>query len=1010
MRLLAASAGVLLVLLLLAVPRDDEKLARHRNLGKAFYENPTTQKQAVEEFRKALDLAPDSTSERVNYGLALLRAGMTEEGMRELQAAQKQDPKIPHTWFNLGIQYKRNGDTDAAIAQFEQMIRLVPHDAIAHYNLGSLAKLAGNDERAIGHFQQAARLDHNLAAPHFQLFNMYRRAERDEDAARERVLFEEARKRREGSPIPEDLEWSMYAEVIEDITPETELAPAARPDFRERIVARGLDSGSGLLAFDYDADGIPDVLVWSGKATRLFRGGLHQVGETQGAHSAAAGDIDNDGLPEVCLVTSSGALLTNNKLDSPRQLAAGRFVKAVFLDYDHDYDLDLLLFGKKSLLLRNQGPAGWMDLTETYPFQPGTPADATAIDLVADGMGFDIVASYVDGPTFVYRDRLGGRYEAVLAPAIPTGARRLWAADFDRDGWTDLEFETASFGRSRNNNGTFLEAPPPPAPGFAARLWAEADFNADGQPDYAAIFPDGSLRMLENSAAASRSWISVRLTGVKNLKLAAGARVEVRADRFYQKQIYRGIPLLFLVGTRTEADSVRITWPNGLIQNETRQPLGRPAHYRELPRLSGSCPMIFSWNGRAFEFITDVLGVAPLGASAGDGTYFPTDHDEYVQIPAASLAPEGGVYRLRVTEELREVSYLDRIELVAVDHPAAYEVVTNDKFKAPPYPEFRLFGVSRRIAPTGARDELGRSVLPRLLHRDSSYAGTFERDLSGVARLHSLTLDFAGSAPLHRPALFLNGWVDWADGSTFVRASQESKEGLILPYLQVKDSTGAWRTVVPDMGLPAGKPKTIAVDLTGKFLSESRQVRIVTNLCIYWDDIFLGEASTPPTRLTRLTASSAALRFRGWSKPVIDPERRRPERFDYATVLGASMWNPIPGNYTRYGDVRPLLESTDDRMVLMGSGDELALEFETRSLPPLPVGWKRDYLLYVDGWAKDGDANTAFSQSVEPLPFHGMTSYPYGPGESYPDSAAGRAWRKEWNIRPALRIIRPLAR
>src|SRR3954452_9935138 len=80
----------------------EEKLARFRNLGKAFYENPTTQKEAVEEFRKALQLASTSARERLNYGLALLRAGRTPEGVAELERVQKQDPKLPHTWFNLG--------------------------------------------------------------------------------------------------------------------------------------------------------------------------------------------------------------------------------------------------------------------------------------------------------------------------------------------------------------------------------------------------------------------------------------------------------------------------------------------------------------------------------------------------------------------------------------------------------------------------------------------------------------------------------------------------------------------------------------------------------------------------------------------------------------------------------------------------------------------------------------------------------------------------------------------
>jgi hypothetical protein len=92
----------------------------------------------------------------------------------------------------------------------------------------------------------------------------------------------------------------------------------------------------------------------------------------------------------------------------------------------------------------------------------------------------------------------------------------------------------------------------------------------------------------------------------------------------------------------------------------------------------------------------------------------------------------------------------------------------------------------------------------------------------------------------------------------------------------------------------------------------------------------------------------------------------------------------------------------------MGSGDEVRLRFAAAALPPLPAGWRRDFLLKVDGWAKDADANTAFSQSVEPLPFHAMSRYPYPAGERFPDDALHRLYREYYNTRPALRLIRPL--
>lgn len=1042
----AILAGAALLLLRGAdsTRQREEELWRYRNLGKAFYENPTTQIQAVDEFKKALDMAPQSARERVNYGLALLRAGKTKEGAAELERAQKQDPKIPHTWFNLGIVYKKESEYDKAIAQFQGMVKLAPDEPKSHYNLAVLYKLNGKAEEALKEFEISERLDPNLAGPHFQLYNAYRGAGRAADAARELKIFQAIKERMKGAAIPEDMEWSFFAEIYETIEPKPADAPAAELKFRDVSTGARLDpKGAGLLALDFDGDGKPDALAWSAGGAVLLKNGSSPVANSglegvKNIVSIAAGDFNNDGLPDLCVLTESGAALYANKQGRFQKeaaaLPAGRYEKAVWIDYDHDYDLDLILLGESSKLLRNNGAAGFSDQTADFPFVKGHALSGAPYSLIADTSGVDLAVSYQDREGVLYRDKLAGKYEAVPLDLIPKGVDSMLAADLDRDGWMDLALSGPGFGgRLYNREGKLTAGPPGenPRPLVFADLdnrgaagldvWSRlasskislpgakaavaADFDGDGREDLCLLAGDGSLHLLTNQTEARNGWLRVGLAGVKNLKLAAMAVVEVKAGALYQKKIYEGLPLIFGLGGYKQADTVRITWPNGLIQNEPKQPVNKAATYKEAQRLSGSCPMIFTWNGRGFQFITDVLGVAPLGASSGDGKYFPVDHDEYVQIPAEALTPVDGRYEVRITEELREVSYLDQVQLMAVDHPASVEIFTNDKFKSPPFPEFRLFGAAKRVYPSRARDEQG-DVLPRLLRKDRAYPDRFRRDAAGVAERHALDLDFGAAAAGNNAALILNGWVDWADGSTFRNASQQSADGLVFPYLQVKDAAGRWRTVIEDMGIPAGKPKTIAVDLTGKFLSGSREVRIVTNLCVYWDEIFLVEnASAPEVKLSRMDADSAALRFRGFSKAAIDPERKQPESFDYARVQPASMWNPTPGLYTRYGDVRPLIAALDDRMVVMGSGDELRLLFPARELPALPANWKRDFLLLVDGWAKDGDANTAYSQSVEPLPFHGMPQYPYSGAARFPQTEM----QSRYTTRPALRLLRPLA-
>jgi len=1008
---LAGVSAVVLSAVVLSVlyPADtrEERLARHVNLGKAFYENPATPKEAAEEFRQALALNPKAAREHLNYGLALLRAGNTKEGVAELERVRAIDPKLPHPYFNLGVVFKKEGDFHRALKEFEQMTKLVPDEPITHYNLGVLYKLEGQLDRAIREFETAARLDPMLAAPHFQLFNSYRTSQKTAEAQKELAAFQEIKKRQAALGTSEDMDWCYYAEILETI-PAAGAAAAAPVEvaFAEQKLGSLGGPGLGIAVLD------TGVVAWSAEKAMVFGKTPVTLAGVKGP--VAVGDFNNDGLPDLC---AGGKLVVNQKgtlrvVEKP--VLAGEFERCVWVDYDHDYDLDLLLLGQTQALARNNGDGTWADVTPSFPLVAGRAVDAVVLELREDN-GFDVVVAYEGRPAVVYRDHKAGRYEAVplgFALAAP-----LQVGDFNQDGFLDLASGAALV---ENQRGTLKLGPSLPKPalvfadfqnrgrgdalagdgmlvhragltyeagkvrGYAGAVEAvAADFNSDGLTDAAVVRADGTVALLRNTTPVKNPWLRVGLAGVKNLRLAFGARVEVKAGSLYQKKVYQGVPLAFGVPGYTQADAVRITWPNGLIQNEVRQKTGVTYNYKEAQRLSGSCPMIFTWNGERFEFVSDVLGVAPLG------TGLPVDHDEYVQVPDGTLrAP----YEVRITEELREVSYLDRIELVAVDHPAGVEIFTSEKYQAPPFPEFRLYGVERRRYPTAAVDRQGRDVLERIVRRDGRYVQGFERDGRGRADAHSLTLDLPGEG-----VLYLHGWVDWADGSVFVAASQG--EPLRGPRLEAQDREGRWVTVLEDMGMPAGKPKTIAVDLTGKLPPGARRVRITTNMCVYWDEVFLGETNRQPkARITRLGPAAAELRFRGFSAV-----KGQPEVFDYGVVRPASMWNPTPGYYTRYGDVGALLERVDDRLVVMGSGDEVRLRFAGQDLPALAAGWKRDFLIYVNGWAKDADANTAFGSTVEPLPFHAMRGYP-DPDRLHPDPE----YRRAYNTRPALRLLRPL--
>ncbi|HVT92216.1 MAG TPA: FG-GAP-like repeat-containing protein [Bryobacteraceae bacterium] len=992
-------------------PSKDEALWHLRNLGKAFYENPTTQVEAVAEFKKALDLDPGSARERLNYGLSLLRAGKTKEGVEELKKVQKQDPKLPHTWFNLGIVYRKDGDVENATRQFEEMVKLVPEEPVSHYNLGVLYKQAGRMADAEKQFEIAEKINPNLAAPHFQLYNVYRQAGKREQQMAQLATFQRLKKEQEGAAVPEDMEWCDYAEIYDPIESLPENIEPAPVKFDDVALVQAKDPKSaGVTLIDAFGTGHSDVIAWADGKAALYKQGVTLVKDSgladlSGVISIAAGDYDNDGLADLVVLTGQGPkLLHNAKGKFVAQTAAlpkGRFEKAVWVDFDHDYDLDLLLLGSRPVLLRNQGTAGFVDRTADFPFQPGEAIDAVPFRLMKDSKAIDVVVSYADHPGVIYRDDLAGHYSAEPVAALPAGARGLRVSDVNHDGWLDVVFHS---GGILNREGKFVAGQ-----GSDALMSVEADFDGDGRGDSASVAGSGAVVTRLNRSEGKSRWLSVQLAGIKNIKLAYQSEVEVKTGRLYTKKVYMGTPLHFDLRGYAAADTVRITWANGLVQNETKQAADKAYSYKEAQRLSGSCPMIWIWNGSEFEFVTDVLGVAPLGAMSGDGEFFPTNHREYIQLPKNALKAVNGRYEVRITEELSEVSYLDQVELLAVDHPAGMDIYTNEKWKSPPFPEFRLFGVTRRVNPVSAREDGGKDVTAEVLKIDKRYPNGFPHNLIGVAGMHSLTLDFGKNAARdNKSVLVLNGWVDWADGSTFLSAAQEGKGGLLPPYLQVKDRDGQWKTVIEDMGMPSGKPKTIAVDLSGKFLSASREVRIVTNMCVYWDEIFLSDgASAPDAQMHRLAAAAADVRFRGFSDSKIDPLRLQPETFFYQPAKTLSYWNPTPGLYTRYGDVTELVRRPDDQFVIMGSGDELRLHYPA-SEPPLRPGWTRDFILKVEGWAKDRDANTAYSQSVKPLPFHAMSRYPYPPDERYPDDAAHRAYEKKYNTRPALLLLRPL--
>jgi hypothetical protein len=352
-------------------------------------------------------------------------------------------------------------------------------------------------------------------------------------------------------------------------------------------------------------------------------------------------------------------------------------------------------------------------------------------------------------------------------------------------------------------------------------------------------------------------------------------------------------------------------------------------------------------------------------------------------------------------EPLEEAVYLDQVRLLAVDHPADVDVYPNEYFASnPPYPEFKVVVSRNAQPPAAAFDDHGHNVLPDLkAHR---YFGDFAlTQFLGFAKPHSLTLDLGEDYTGGPLWLLMHGEVEYFSANSMYAASQAGIQA-IAPYVEVQDSTGNWKKVIDDLGFPAGGPRTMTADLTGKLPQGTRKIRLTTNLQIYWDSILINRApqnfNEQSGRVETIPLAHADLEAHGYPLKI---EGTPPGNVSYVyeEISATGPYTRPMGTYTRYGDVLPLLTKTDDKLAVFGSGDEVRLDFDPSKLPALPAGWVRDYFFAANGYEKDMDFYAAEGNFVAPLPFLSMGDYPYTPKKLYPLDDAHVNYLLEYNTR-----------
>jgi hypothetical protein len=1017
-----------------------------------------SRKSRADVISKLVDKAPGNIVPHLSLTEILIRSGETDKALEQMEIIHKEFPEFPKEavdYFNKTVDLLRKGDKDNAIVPFtifHNYLKVTsPYQAGIMDLKGPGGSLIGfplitfdqqamtqsTDNRSVlevikfNDVTESAGLN---IVPSFgegqngAFRNTTHVAEGDYDGDGDVDLYI-------GSYDPATSSYKHYLlnndmGRFKDVSDEVGITHKGRESFASFA--------------DFDNDGFMDLYVVREGGDLLYRnagpGKFEDVTARSKAGSRTGGnmvlffDMDHDGDLDFFEARQEGDLMFRNNADGTFEDVTSRLGlpgnnlmtrSAAIGDYDDDGDIDFMVVNENAgnILYSNQRQGVFKDITETSGLKSeGGSSAVTVGDYNNDGYP-DMFIGSVKSDNKLYRNLRNGTYEEVNTKEMFTALKNVKVydarfLDFDNDGFLDLLIAGESSekdGRGlllyhNDGKGNFADVSNLlPAELKSGGKIAIFDYNDDGDLDAVITGINGGVHLLRNDGGNTNHFIKIKLVGLKagsakNNHFGIGAKMEMRAGDLYQAMVVTDPNIQFGIGKRATADVIRITWTNGVPQNIFFP--GTDQSLVESQTLKGSCPFLYTWNGDEYVFVKDILWRSalgmPLGIMGGNTAYaFPDASDDYLKIPGEQLKPSEGAYSIQVTSELWEAIYLDKLELVAVDHPDSVDIFVPEQFSPPPFPGNKIYQVKKKSLPVSAVNSKGDDVLSFISKKDDVYLSDFNPDkYQGVTEMTDLILDPGDAGRSSGLYLFLNGWIFPTDASINVALSQSSTLKVSPPCVQVMNKRGDWETVDARPGFPMGKDKTVIIDLSGKFLSDDHRVRIRTNMEIYWDYIFFSEGlSSAPVTSTVLQPDYADLHYRGFSRSFRKGGRYGPHWFDYSVVEKDPKWRDMTGNYTRYGNVLPLLTQSDNKYIISNAGDETSVRFDAQKLPPLKDGWSRDFLIHSVGWVKDADLNTAFGNTVAPLPFHGMKSYPPGPGDAYPESAELKKYNQEYNTR-----------
>lgn len=777
----------------------------------------------------------------------------------------------------------------------------------------------------------------------------------------------------------------------------------------------------------------PDFIVWNRQALQIWRNSssdsdvrtLEPVArfDLPKITDAVAADADADGDLDIFVATLHGIQLLTNINGSnfeQRAVSSEPVDRLAIGDVDRNVAIDVAGISSQSGpgLLQNLFHSRFRWLPAEDVFGAPTSGSAIAIGDYDTNLSWDVVCG---GPAGLTVQLTRSSAPGVVLPLsirtlIDQAIDDFIVADLDNDGHPDIAALTESGLRVLRGfpDGEFvpLYIETSVSQGMAIR---SADVDEDGDLDLLVIDSSGSVRLLTNDGGNRNNWLKIVVRGTDHDDQFRSRRVnmhgvgtvlEVMAGDNWQTQIVTEPVVHVGLGQAGRPDAIRLLWPNGVPQNIVTDELLRSNVCILAPQiLKGSCPYIYTWNGQEFEFFSDCLWAAPIGLVQASGDLAPTRDWENLLIPGHLLAERNGEYLLQITEELWEIAYFDQVELLAIDHPQEVQVFTNEKVGPPNLAQHRVHTVHQPLTPPTVIDGHGNDLLPALKEQDDVYAQAFStRRVQGLTDEWTMEFDLGPQVSTDSVRLFLTGWIFPTDTSLNLQIHQNPDlPPPMPPVIELRQADGSWKTVVPFFGFPSGKTKTMVVDLTDVVGPDHTQFRLRSTMELYFDQVFFtaGEHEQP-TNVQECRLIGADLHFRGFSRRryagSVFRDGYGPERYDYQRATTDPRWPTISGAFTRYGGVDELLRTADDRLAVLGPGDEMTLRFAAPDTPA-PPSWTRSFVLRNIGWDKDADLNTVYGQSTEPYPCRGMSRYPFAESDALPDSDVYRQYRKDYQTR-----------